>query len=188
MESLFYIYIACLVVGGVVVLLSALGGLGGEVGVDADVGGLDVDAGADTAHLGEGVSFLSFLKIRRFFFFAFFFGLMGLLGGLTMGTVNTLFTALGMGLLCAWLGDWIITRMTRSFATSALEPEDFIGLEAVVTVPIAAGSRGKVSGTLKGHTIELLAQSSGAAQELTAGSKVLVLEMQDGVAVVDPQQ
>lgn len=181
MESLFYIYIACLVVGGVVVLLSALNGLGGEVGVD-------VDAGADTAHLGEGVSFLSFLKIRRFFFFAFFFGLMGLLGGLTMGTVNTLFTALGMGLLCAWLGDWIITRMTQSSATSALEPEEFIGLEAVVTVPISAGSCGKISGTLKGHTVELLAQGSGATQELTAGSKVLVLEMQDGVAVVDPQQ
>jgi len=182
MESLLFVYLACLIVGGVVVLLSALGGLGGDAGVDADAA-----VEADAADLGEGVRFLSFLKIRRFFFFAFFFGLTGLLGGMAMESVKTLLTALVMGIFCAWLGDWILTRMSASSASSALEPEDFVGLEAVVTVPISGSGRGKISSTVKGHTIELLAQSAKGAQDMDSGSKVLILEVQDGVAIVDPQ-
>ena len=34
MEILFYIYLACFIVGGVVVLLSALGGAGADAGMD----------------------------------------------------------------------------------------------------------------------------------------------------------
>lgn len=193
MDSLFYVYIAGLLVGGVVVLLSALGGLGGadidvDAGVDADIGG-DADfAGDADIHGAGGVNVLSFLKIRRIFFFAFFFGLTGLLTGLGMGSVGTLLTALGTGLVCAWLGDWIISRLTTSAASSSLEPEDYIGLEARVTVPIASGGRGKIAGVLKGHNIEFLARASQEGQELAPGVQVLVLSVEDGVAVVDVQQ
>jgi len=194
MESLFYIYIASLLVGGTVVVLSALGGLGdadldigGDLDIDADVGA-EVELGADTGDVGHGISFLSILKIRRLFFFAFFFGLTGLLVGLGAEPVETLYTAVGMGVLCAWLGDWIISKMTHSSASGSLEPEDYIGLEAQVTVPIASGQRGKISGIIKGHTVELLAQASQEDQELTPGAKVLVLSLEDGVAVVDRQQ
>ncbi len=194
MESLFYIYIASLLVGGTVVVLSALGGLGGadldvggDLDVDADVGA-EVELGTDAGDAGHGISFLSILKIRRLFFFAFFFGLTGLLVGLGAEPIETLYTAIGMGVLCAWLGDWIISKMTQSSASGSLEPEDYIGLEAQVTVPIAGGQRGKISGIIKGHTVELLAQASQEDQELTPGAKVLVLSLEDGVAVVDRQQ
>ena len=193
MESLFYAYIACLLVGSVVVVLSALGGLGGadidvDAGVDADVGG-DADfAGDADIHGAGGVNVLSFLKIRRLFFFAFFFGLTGLLAGLNMEPAGTLFTALGTGLVCAWLGDWIISRLATSVASSSLEPEDYIGLEARVTVPIGSGGRGKIAGVLKGHHVEFLARASQDGQEFAPGSQVLVLSMEDGVAVVDVEQ
>ena len=193
MESLFYAYIACLLVGSVVVVLSALGGLGGadidvDAGVDADVGG-DADfAGDADIHGAGGVNVLSFLKIRRLFFFAFFFGLTGLLAGLTMEPAGTLFTALGAGLVCAWLGDWIISRLTASVASSSLEPEDYIGLEARVTVPIGSGGRGKIAGVLKGHSVEFLARASQEGQEFAPGAQVLVLSVEDGVAIVDVEQ
>jgi len=193
MESLFYLYLGSLLVGGVVVVLSALGGLGGadihvDAGVHADVGA-DVHFSGDAdVHADGGVNVLSFLKIRRLFFFAFFFGLTGLLAGLTMGSTGTLSTALGTGLACAWLGDWIISRLAVSVASSSLEPEDYVGLEARVTVPIGSGGRGKIAGVLKGHHVEFLARASREGQEFAPGSQVLVLSMEDGVAVVDVEQ
>lgn len=77
MDILFYIYLACFIVGGVVVLLSALGGAGGDMGVDADA----VD-------LGESLGLLSFLSTRKVFFFGCFFGLMGLGGRAVDGHAN----------------------------------------------------------------------------------------------------
>ena len=103
MDILFYIYLACFIVGGVVVLLSALGGAGGDMGVDADA----VD-------LGESLGLLSFLSTRKVFFFGCFFGLMGLVGGLVMGTLTTLLVSLGVGALCAWLGNLVLRHLADS--------------------------------------------------------------------------
>jgi hypothetical protein len=174
MDILFYIYLACFIVGGVVVLLAALGGAGADLGVDADA-----------ADLGESVGFLSFVPLRKIFFFACFFGLMGLVGGLVMGTVTTLLVSVGMGALCAWLGDLALRNLAGTSVTSAVEPEDYPGLEAMVTVPISKGGRGKVSCVVKGRTTELSARLPEGAREEPAGAWVLILEVEDGVATVE---
>ena len=160
-----YLYLSGLIVGGIAVGASLFGG--------------------DSEGVGEGLQALAFLRLRLFFFFSFFFGLAGLLGSLLMGPVAALFTALGTGVVCAFLGDWMLSRLSGSSADSSLAGDDLIGLEAEVTVPIASGSTGKISATVQGRTIELLARRAAAQGTLNPGDKVLVLEIDDGVAVVD---
>lgn len=174
MESLFYVYLSCLIVGGTVVVLSALGGVGG-----------DVDVEVDAADAGEGLQLLTLLKTRPLFFFACFFGLTGLLVGEVLGPIATLATALGMGVVCAWIANWVLGRLSEESSSSALEEEEYIGLEATVTVPITDRAKGKICSTVKGHTIELLACLPEGRPDMTSGTKVLILEMQDGVALVD---
>lgn len=163
--DLFYLYLSGLIVGGIAVGASLFGG-------DGD--------GA-----GDGLQALAVLRLRLFFFFAFFFGLAGMLGSLLMGPGAALFTALGSGVVCAFVGDWMLSRLSSSSADSSLVGDDLIGLEAEVTVPIASGSTGKISATVQGRTIELLARRANAEGPLNSGDKVLVLEIDDGVAVVD---
>lgn len=161
----FYLYLSGLIVGGVAVGASLFGG--------------------DGDGLGDGLQALAVLRLRLLFFFAFFFGLAGLLGSLLMGPGAALFTALGSGVVCAFLGDWVLSRLITSSADSSLAGDDLIGLEAEVTVPIATDSTGKISATVQGRTIELLARRANAQGPLNPGDKVLVLEIDDGVAVVD---
>ncbi len=163
--DLFYLYLSGLIVGGIAVGASLFGG--------------------DGDGLGPGLQALAVLRLRLFFFFAFFFGLAGLLGSLLKTPGAALFTALGTGVVCAFLGDWILGRLSRTSADSSLAGDDLIGLEAEVTVPIAAGRTGKISATVQGRTIELLARRADAQGPLNPGDKVLVLEIDDGVAVVD---
>ena len=127
--DLFYLYLSGLIVGGVAVGASLFGG-------DGD--------GA-----GDGLRALAVLRLRLFFFFAFFFGLAGMLGSLLMDPSAALFTALGSGVVCAFLGDWMLSRLSTSTADSSLAGDDLIGLEAEVTVPITSGSTGKISATVK---------------------------------------
>ncbi len=164
--DLFYLYLSCLIVGGIAVGASLFGG-------DGD--GLD-----------DGLQALAVLRLRLFFFFAFFFGLAGMLGSLLMGSGAALFTALGSGVVCSFLGDWTLNRLSRSSADSSLAGDDLIGLEAEVTVPIASGGTGKISATVQGRTIELLARRADAQGLLNSGDRVLVIEVHDGVAVVAP--
>ena len=137
-----YLYLSGVIVGGVAVGASLFGG--------------------DGDGLGEGLQALAVLRLRLLFFFAFFFGLAGMLGSLLMGPSATLFTALGSGVVCAFVGDWMLSRLSGSSADSSLAGDDLIGLEAEVTVPIATGSTGKISATVQGRTIELLARRADA--------------------------
>ena len=163
--DLFYLYLSGLIVGGIAVGASLFGG--------------------DSDGVGDGLQALAVLRLRLFFFFAFFFGLAGMLGSLLMDPSAALFTALGSGVVCAFVGDWMLSRLSSSSADSSLAGDDLIGLEAEVTVPIASGSTGKISATVQGRTIELLARRADAQGPLNPGDKVLVLEIDDGVAVVD---
>lgn len=161
-----YLYWSGLIVGGIAVGASLIGG--------------------DGEGLGDGLRALAVLRLRLLFFFAFFFGLAGVLGSLLMGTGTALFTALGTGAVCSFLGDFVLNRLSGASADSSLEGDDLIGLEAEVTVPIAIGSTGKISAIVQGRTIELLARRADAQGPLNPGDRVLVLEIDDGVAVVDP--
>ncbi len=174
MELLFYIYLSCFVVGGAVVIMAALGGFGADAGVDVEA-----------TELGEGVQFLSSLHVRKIFFFLCFFGLMGLVGRLVMGTVAALVTSAVVGAGCAWLGDLVLRTLTRSNPTSAVQPQDYVGLEGQVTVPIAPGARGKISCAVKGQTTELLARLPEGAAAVPEGARMLVLEVDEGVALVE---
>lgn len=164
--DLFYLYLSGLIVGGIAVGASLLGG--------------------DGDGLGDGLRALAVLRLRLLFFFAFFFGLAGVVGSLLMGAGAALFTALGTGAVCSFLGDWVLHRLSGSSANSSLEGDDLIGLEAEVTVPIAAGRTGKISAVVQGRTIELLARRADAQGPLNPGDRVLVLEIDGGVAVVAP--
>ena len=95
-----YLYLSGLIVGGIAVGASLFGGDGDGV--------------------SDGLQALAFLRLRLFFFFAFFFGLAGMLGSLLMGPSAALFTALGTGVVCSLLGDWMLGRLSGSSADSSL--------------------------------------------------------------------
>ena len=167
-------YLSALIVGGTVVLLSLLSG--------------DSDADTSSAEISEGFQLLSLLPLRALFYFACFFGLSGLLGRLLLDGPLHQATALTVGALCAWTATKTLGRLgTRSYSSGHSE-EELAGVLGTVTVPIGPGAKGKISGTLKGRTVELLAQLPGAADRLDAGAKVMILEVQQGVALVEPEQ
>ena len=103
-----------------------------------------------------------------------------------MGPSAALFTALGTGVVCSLLGDWTLGRLSGSSADSSLEGDDLIGLEAEVTVPIAPGSTGKFPLPSKGAPSNCWRARPKAQGPLNPGDRVLVIEVRDGVAVVDP--
>ena len=102
-----------------------------------------------------------------------------------MGTLTTLLVSLGVGALCAWLGDLLLRHLADSSYSSAVEPEDYLGREATITVPISAGGHGKIFCVLKGQTTELLARLPEDARGACSGRRVLILEVENGVATVE---
>lgn len=200
-ELLIYIYLASLIIGGVLLGASIL--LGGHDDADMDVDGdadLDLDADGDLEAEGgldkdvdagghgdlSGILF-SFLSLRFWTFFLAFFGLTGLvLGGfdLVSSPWLGLALALGMGLGTGFGAMAIIRRLQTDTAGHAVRSSDYVGKTARVVVPFEGESGvGKVRVDIRGNTVDLLA--SGLESD-GYGSKdeVLIVEMEGSRARV----
>lgn len=195
---MFAIYIVSAVVGGFLVLLSAIGG--GEHGADGvhefDGGGigdgeLDHDFGHHGSdHDGGAGTWIPFLSLR---FWTYFLGAFGVTGLLLTKVANlpepfSAWLSAGTGALCGLTIAYAMRLVQRAEADSSAKIDEMLGTEAKVLVPIHPNQPGKIRFTLKGETIELLALSNDDdADQIGAGADVVIVAIEKDRARVVPR-
>lgn len=172
------VYLIALLVGGFLLAMSMLGG--GDHDVDADA---DVDADVDGGHDGFDVlGWLPIASLRFWTFFAAFFGLTGLVidtGGF-VGPYIGLAIAGVVGYLCGFSMTRLIRSLRRERVDSSLVVGDCIGETARVILPVAPGKTGKIRVTLKGRTLDLVAETEDKGLDLEPGQTCVVYELKEG--------
>ncbi len=181
-------YIFCLAVGGGFLALSFFGDfLEGDVDIDADV---DVDADMDALAHGSGIAQL--FSLRAVINALFGFGAAGTLLHLVWGGGQPLLTAAiagGTGVASGALISTVFGYLKRTESGTLRGEQSFVGLTGEVSLEIAPGSRGSVTVRRGDRRVRIRAQVADtyhAAEALTAGQPVVVVEMKDGTASVTP--
>jgi membrane protein implicated in regulation of membrane protease activity len=185
------LYLVCLLLGGLLIAVSIFGGgdadaeidMAGEADLDVEGGDVDVDG-----DVGHGVAAAArFLSMRNLVFFLAFFGLTGtLLSLLRAGGTATLLTALGLGALAAWAVHALMGYLRSSQSGALPSPSALAGSRARVVVGIQASRPGKVDVMAGDRTHQFLARLHEGAKvdHCEVGDKVVVVRIQDGVALV----
>jgi membrane protein implicated in regulation of membrane protease activity len=197
-------YLFCLLLGGVLVALSALGGAS-DAEVDADVeleldmdadaeleleADADVDADADMdgdadadGHATADVA-SAWLPIASMRFWTFFLAF----GGLTGAALTVLEAGGGpisIALIAAAVGyatGIAITRIVRSLrgkrVDSTLRRDDYVGSSAAVLLPVGPAQTGQVRIQIGGRIVDLAAETEDD-EELARESEVFVYAVRD---------
>ena len=188
------IYGLSFIVGGIFVLMAAIGGFDG-VDIDADFD-LDVDAPApadlDDIDVGTQIDqtltalrsrwWLPLLSLRFWTFFLCFFGLTGLLITLVRPDLApwlTALIALAMGIFCGWVAAAVLRSLSRQPISSMVKPEALIGQVGQVEIPFDQASRGKVKLVLGDSTVSYFAITQ-EERAFAVGEAVLVVGMEHG--------
>ncbi|MDI7269628.1 MAG: hypothetical protein QME96_16695 [Myxococcota bacterium] len=167
----------CLAVGGVTSVVSLVLGGHGEADAGAD-GPLDphVDVGGDF--------WLLFGSTRFWIFFLTFFGLAGLLFQLAGASdIVALLLSLPLGAGLGLGAAHAFRRLAAGTVSSGLSPDDLIGVEARVLLPIGRGRSGKVRVEAK----ETILDRAAVTEEegiMERGDRVLVIGVRDAGLVV----
>ncbi len=191
------IYGICFVVGGIFVLLAAVGGLDGvdiagdfDADVHAEVPLHIDDVQVDDIDLGTQIDqtltvlrnrwWLPFLSMRFWTFALCFFGLTGLLIQLVQpslpGWLGALIAGL-MGVFCGLGAALVLRSLGQQSVSSLVRPEDLTGQIGTVEIPFNVHSRGKVYLRLSGSTVSFLAMTQ-EEREFQRGDSVLVVGLE----------
>jgi len=209
------IYILAAMLGGGLLVFSVLSGAHHDVGdvdasgldvdasgldadvphVDVDVAGADVHVGVDADHdfhpsaAGAGGLVLGLFRPRNIIFFLAGFGLTGTLLTLTGTSPDaTLFASLGMGGGAMLLTHSVFTWLRRSeVGIDTVSEREMEGRAARVVLPLVPGERGRVVCLIADREYYLTARvSKDVTRQLTAGTEVVIVGVEDGVAEVIP--
>ena len=207
---LLYVYVASLVVGGILLLASlflggddAHGDAGGHGDLDAGGGGdgdaaLDSGDAGDAGHdggdavdhdghdgAGHGDVWLPILSVRFWVFLLAFFGLTGtaftLLG--LAGAIPTLALSSLIGLGSGLGASWVLHRLARAGAGGVTTVADLRGRPGTAMLPMEPGERGKVRVVVGGGIVDLLARSTDP-NPIERGRTVVVYDFDGDVALV----
>lgn len=191
-------YIVAAIVGGGLILISALAGLGAH----ADMGGGDFahdtglshDASHDADHgdagaTGSGALWLPFFSLRFWTYAVGTFGLLGTL--LTFSRVSqeplTLTVSSVSALVTGTIAALAVRALSKMERSSTASETDFQGAVGKVTVPIRGSLPGKVRTSVRGDLIDLVAVSHDGA-EIAQGEEVIVVEIEGNQARVARQK
>ncbi|MBD1915448.1 MULTISPECIES: OB-fold-containig protein [Cyanophyceae] len=184
------IYGLCFIVGGIFVLLAAVGGLDG-VDIDTDFNfDAEVSANIDDIDVGTQIDqtltalrdrwWLPFLSLRFWTFALCFFGLTGLLITLMqpslVGWLGALIAVL-MGLFCGLVAALVLRSLGRQSVSSLIRPDELTGQIATVEIPFDTHSRGKVCLRLRDSTISFFAITQ-EERSFQRGDSVLVVGLE----------
>ena len=187
------VYLFAAVVGWPLVAFLVLFGDTAEAGGGGDIGGdgggpdgVGGDAGSGDSSLADTIG--SFFSLSGIAFFAAFFGLTGLLlGWMEAGVVATFFAAAGLGVFAAWFHGMLIGWLRRSSSDSSIADAEIAGLPARVSVPLAADRKGRIWVEIAGRRLNYVALPYRLdASTYGVGDTVVVIEVDDGVALVAP--
>ena len=192
------IYSLCFIVGGIFVLLAAVGGLDGvdfagdfdtdihlpdhvDIHTPDHVDDIDVGTQIDqTLTALRNRWWLPFLSLRFWTFALCFFGLTGLLTQLVQpslpGWLGALIAVL-MGLFCGLVAALVLRSLSRQSVSSLVRPEDLAGQIGTVEIPFDAHSRGKVYLNLSGSRVSFLAMTQ-EERDFQLGDSVLVVGLE----------
>lgn len=191
------IYLIALIVGGFFVLLSIFGG--GDTEADADVDldvdmdvdldvdmDLDLDADLSGHDIGSGTGFVDLFSIRALFLFAAFFGLTGTLLSLVgTGEPMTAIWSVLVGLAIGLGGNYVIKRFGYQHVSSDISVRDLKGQTGTVLLPFEPGQKGKITLTVKGNHMQLIARPlAEEGDPFERGDEVVVVRMDGSVAEV----
>lgn len=188
------VYLFCLVVGGVLAGLSAFGDFFDDVDVDADAD-LDVDTVSDPGDAvsghGEIGYVASIFSFRSLIFALLGFGATGALlswFGSSPAAPLTVGLSAGAGLTVGALVGAFLGFLKRSDTGPREGEASFEGLTGRVTLPLAAGGAGRIVVTRGGreHAVRALPYPRESAGDPSDWTAVLVVEMRDGIAYVEP--
>jgi len=104
------------------------------------------------------------------------------------GSPLTVGLSVGSGLLVGAVVGAFLGYLKRSDTGARIGETSFVGLTGRVTLPLADGAPGRIA-VLRGereHTVRALPYPREQASDPGEWKQVLVLEMRDGVAYVDP--
>ena len=208
------IYILAAMLGGGLLLFSVISGAfhgigdvdasGADIsGVDADIGGIDADVSGGDIHVGgmdadhdihvghdtPGLLVLGLFRPRNLIFCLTAFGLTGTLLTLTgkpPDSTLTLSLVMGGG---AWLLTYgVFTWLRRTdVGVDAISEIEVEGRAARVILPMAPGEPGRIVCLVADRELYLTARpASDVARPLEAGSEVVILRMEGGVAEIIP--
>lgn len=204
------LYVFSLVLGGGVLGLSVLGDLfgghghvdlgGPGGGLDADVhaelgdhggGAHTADASGDTGHAGTSHMASKIFSIRSASYSLFGFGGVGTaltLLGTGIGPTTTAALSVGTALVAGVLVNGMFAWLKRGESGALAGEERYAGHLGRVTLPIE-GSGGKIVVEIAGREVELAAlPHASAAGDASRWHRVLVVEMDSGVALVAPAE
>ncbi len=189
------VYLAALILGlGVLLLQFVMPTADADGGHTPELGGhgeLDLhhDAGGAHAHHGSGShggasAIAIFLSLRFWIFGLMSFGLVGtLLHFLRLaGSVLTLGTALGVGVVSGLFASIAMRAVARSQTSSGGEADDAIGQVGRVLIAIERGKHGKVRVEMRGRLVDLIATTDD--DRIEGGENVLVEEIRGTTAHV----
>ena len=146
-----------------------------------------VDAGADHHH---GVDSYKLLSLRNATYFLFAFGVTGVsLTWLWAGTrgLLTALLALAIGAFGAGISTVVFGWLRKSESGEMPGDRAWLGASAQVLIPLSSRGTGKILVTRGGRAQELLARPfDHDASNPETWSKVVVLEIRDGIALVAP--
>ncbi len=179
------LYLFSMVLGGGFLLLSVLGGDGGDA--DLDVGGdVDFDASADTHH-DAGAS--KVFSLRGAVYTLFGFGAVGsLLTWLGVGWSVALAASLAGGFASGLMITSVFSYLDRTDSGAHQGDESLVGRMGRITLSLSAGSAGTVMVARGGREVPLraLPHSSGEGDPAT-WQRIVVVEIDSGgIARVAP--
>ena len=192
------IYLATLIFGAIFIVPMMLGGLDfdGDVEFDFDgelEGDLDFDPDIDADFDADPGSALgdflgSLVSFRSVVFFAGFFGLSGVVFGrwFDQTAALTLVLAITLGTLAVLANGWLMSALKRSMSDSSVTARDISGARATVILPIEDGRKGRVRAMVAGQMTYMVALPHRTTNRFDAGDAVVVVEVQDGTALVAP--
>lgn len=201
---MFAVYIFCSVVGIPLLLLFALGGgdVEGEIGFDADLDvdfdvDLDVDVGEiDVSGADSGFGDASWrrrIPVSSYTSFMAFFGGVGVVGTtLGIAAITTLILAVVLGIFAAGVNTALFSFLRNTESDSSITDKQLEGRIAVVSVPIEAGKRGRVTLDTGGERMQLTAGSINSMPDVgfERGDEVVIVRVDGGIAEVmsvDPE-
>ncbi|MCB0269131.1 MAG: hypothetical protein R3C41_01380 [Calditrichia bacterium] len=192
------LYLACLLFGGLFIIISLFFGADADAEADVDVDvdtdidvDTDVEMDADAAEVevsGEGtVEAIKFLSFRNFVFFVAFFGLTGsLLTWIGSNFLLTFGAAITLGFVAATVMHRVMKQLAATEVGETLNLDRLVGMPAKVTINVSRDHRGKVSLEAVGQRMQLLAQTAEESErdEFSVGESVYILHVKNGIAFV----
>jgi hypothetical protein len=162
-----------------------------DIHVDADADAdIDLDHGDIDHDADHGASGFRILSVRNATYFLFAFGVTGVVLTLLWGGSHTLLTAVlatMLGLVGGAISTTMFGWMKRTESGEIMDDRGWVGLTGEVTLPLMVGGTGKIEVERGGRHHELLARPFDAEPDRPeAWTRVLVIEMRHGVALVGP--